>query len=267
LDFVFVFGWFNLPKMGTIGLAYSTLAARTILGLVLLGFCLKFIRVRKYRDYGYYLNLLKIGFPIALAIVTEVFAFNLITILIGRISGVYAAAQNILLTLTTATFMIPMAISNAIAVKVGFANGAGNIVDMKRYSYAGVGVSVGFMSFCAVCFLTMPNLFINIFTSDATLVKICAPILVLAGLFQIFDGMQVSLGGVFKGLKKTNIIMLGDFAAYWLVGLPVGIWLAFSRGMELFGFWIGLTVAIFILAIFFLSALVLYFTKNTKKNI
>lgn len=252
LDFVFVFGWFGFPAMGAIGLAIATILSRTLLGLILLMYCLKFVRIRKYRDLGYFVNLLKIGFPIAMAILLEVAAFNVITLIMGRVSGIYAAGENILLTLTTATFMIPMAISNAIAVKVGFANGAGNFVDLKRYSFSGIVVSVGFMAICAVGFIFFPKFFINIFTQDSELVKICVPILFLAGFFQIFDGLQVALGGVFKGIKKTKIVMLGDFGAYWLLGLPLGLVFAFKYHMNLYGFWVGLTIAIFALGLILL---------------
>lgn len=266
LDFVFVFGWWGFPAMGAIGLAVATLISRTILGLWMLFYCLNFAKFKIYKDFSYFANLLKIGFPIATAILLEVIAFNIITIFIARVSGVYAAAQNILMVLTTATFMIPMAISNAIAVKVGFANGAGNFTDLKRYSFSGIGVSVGFMVLCAFCFITFPKVFVNIFTHDVALVQICVPILALAGLFQIFDGLQVSLGGVFKGLKKTNIIMGGVFTAYWLLGLPLGFILAFKIKMYLYGFWIGLTIAIFALSIILMSLLLKQFKKlNTHK--
>lgn len=261
LDFIFVFGWFGLPAMGTIGLAVATLLSRTLFGLIMVLYCLKFINIRKYNDFEYFIILMRVGFPIAIATLLEVAAFNLITIFVGRISGVYAAGQNILLTISTATFMIPMAIANAIAVKVGFANGARNFVDLRRYSISGVGVSVAFMSICAFCFILFPKFFVNIFTKDASLVNICTPALVLAGLFQIFDGIQVSLGGVFKGLKKTGIVMLGNFGAYWLIGLPLGFILAFKYHMNLYGFWVGLTVSIFTLAITLLTILLIKFKK------
>lgn len=255
LDFVFVFGWFGLPAMGAVGLAVATVLSRTLFGLILLLYCLKLIKVRKYKDFGYFVKLLKIGFPIATAILFEVLAFNVITIFMGRVSGVYAASHNILITLTTATFMIPVAISNAIAVKVGFANGACNYKDVKRYSLAGIVVSMGFMAICSVGFIFFPIFFVNIFTQDPALVKICVPILFLAGFFQIFDGLQVSLGGVFKGLKSTNIVMFGNLVAYWLIGLPLGFVLAFKYKMYLYGFWIGLTVSIFLLSIILLIIL------------
>lgn len=265
LCFVFAFGWYGLPEMGAVGIGIATLIARTVSGLILLLYCLKFVRIRYYKDYGYFVNLLKMGVPIAIAILLEVGAFNLITIFIAKISGVYAAAQSILLTITTATFMIPMAISNAIAVKVGFANGAGNITDLKKYSFSGIFVSVFFMAICAFCFILAPKFFIEIFTKDLTLVNICIPILILAGFFQIFDGLQVSLGGVFKGLKKTNIVMMGNFTAYWLIGLPLGFVLAFNYHMKLYGFWTGLTVSIFLLGIVLLLILLNHFRIIKKR--
>lgn len=266
LDFVFVFGWLGAPALGTIGLAVATLLSRTLFGLILLLFCFKYVRIRKYSDFDYFIKLLKIGFPIAIAVLLEVLAFNIITIFIGRVSGVYAAAQNILLTISTATFMIPMAISNAIAVKVGFANGAGNLIDLKRYSLAGVSVSVGFMAICALGFIFLPKLFINIFTDDPALVKICLPLMFLAGLFQVFDGLQSSLGGIFRGIKKTYIVMLGNFCAYWMLGLPLGYILAFKYKMYLSGFWVGLTAAIFSLSMILLTVLFKEFKKIKRAS-
>lgn len=264
LDFIFVFGLFNFPAMGVIGLAIATILSRTLLGIILLIYCVVLIRIRKYKDSTYYLNLIKVGFPIAIAIFLEVAAFNAVTIFVGRISGVYAAAQNILLTISTATFMIPMAISNAIAVKVGFANGAGNIVDLKKYSIAGIAISMGFMALCAFFFITTPKFFITIFTNDLNLLNICVPILFLVGIFQIFDGLQVSLGGVFKGLKMTNIVMIGDFLAYWAIGLPLGIVLGLKYKMNLYGFWFGLTIAILTLAVLLTIKLISHF-KQIKR--
>ncbi len=264
LNFVFVFGLFGFPEMGTAGLAVSTLLCRTFFGLWLLLYCLKFLKIRMYKDWRYFVNLLKIGFPISMGILLESFAFNLITIIIGRVSGIYAASQNILFLITTTTFMIPLGISSAVAVKVGYANGAGNFTNVKKYSISGIIVSVGFMAICGLSFILFPGFFVKIFTQDPAVIKISVPIMLLAGLFQVFDGIQVSLGGVFKGLKKTNVVILGIFGAYWLAGLPLGLILAFKYNMMLYGFWVGLTISIFSLAIFFLFFLFKEFEKIKK---
>lgn len=255
LDFIFVFGWFSIPAMGVTGLAVATLLSRTVFALILLVYCLKFMHVRKSLVPGYFKNLIKIGLPIAVSIVLEVFAFNIITLVIGKVSGIYAASQNILLTITNITFMIPVAISNAIAVKVGFANGAGNFNDVKKYSFSGIMICIAFMTICAFSFIFFPEFFVKIFTNDPALIQICVPIMLLAGIFQIFDGLQVSLGGIFKGLKNTNIVMLGNFSAYWLIGLPLGFFLAFKHKMGLYPMWLGLTIAILTLGIMLLIIL------------
>ena len=273
LSFIFVFGWFGLPAMGAIGIAISALILRTFEGLCLLIFCFRFIKfkkpdlttlksaVGKYHELDYFKNLLKIGLPIAVAILFEFMAFNIITIIMGRVSGIYAAGQNIVLTIVTTTFMVPLSISTAIAVKVGFANGSRNFVDLKRYAFSGTAVSVLFMSICALSYILFPNFFVNIFTHDPTLIKICVPIMFIAGLFQIFDGLQVSLGGIFKGIKQTKIVMLGDLGAYWLIGLPLGFVLAFKYHMNLYGFWIGLATALFLLSMIFSIILARKFQK------
>ena len=140
--------------------------------------------------------------------------------------------------------MIPMAIANAISVKVGFENGAKNFKELKRYAFSGLGMSVGFMTICAIIFLLFPTQCIKIFSNDNNLVASSIPILMLIAFYQIFDGLQISLGGIFKGLKNTNIIMIGNFIAYWVIGLPIGYILAFGYNLKLFGFWVGLTLSI-----------------------
>lgn len=266
LSFVFVFGWYGLPELGTAGLAWAAVAIRTMEGLCLLIYCLSFIRVQKYLEFRYCINLIKIGLPIAMAILFEFLAFNLVTVVMGRVSGIFAASQSILLTISTVTFMVPLAISTAIAVKVGFANGAENHVDMKRYSIAGTLVSVAFMSLCALVFILFPTFCVRIFTQDINLIKICVPIMLIVGIFQVFDGLQVSLSGIFKGLKKTNIVMAGDLFAYWALGLPLGFILAFKYHMNLYGFWVGLAISIFTLGVGFLLILIRHFAKINHKN-
>jgi len=195
----------------------------------------------------------------------EMVAWNFITILVAKISSMYAAVQSILITLTNASFMIPMAISNAISVKVGFENGAKNYSELKKYAYSGILISVIFMAFCGAIFLMFPRYCIGIFSQDTKLLEVAVPVLMLVGLFQVFDGLQVSIGGVFKGLKSTNIIMIGTFIAYWILGLPLGFIFAFKLNMHLFGFWIGITVSIASLGIGFLTIMNKRFSKYKEK--
>lgn len=261
LNIIFVFGWGIIPSMGVIGLAISSFIVRYFMGFALLFYCHKLMVLRNYSEKGYYKNLIKIGLPIAMAILIEFVAFNSIVVIMGKISGVYAAAQNLLCTLTTMTFMIPFAISNAIAVKTGFANGAKNMEDLRRYSYTGVSMSVIFMAICTIIYLSFPKFIVAIFTPDPELFKIVMSAIIILGIYQIFDGLQISLSGICKGIKQTKIIMISNLIAYWGISIPLGCFLGLKLKMYLSGFWTGLLCSSIILCTIMIMKLKKYFIK------
>lgn len=267
LNTILVFGWGPIPSLGVIGLAIASFTVRYFMGFALLWYCFTLMKFRNYNnDIDYFKSLIKIGLPISLAILIEFVAFNCVAIIMGRVSGVYAAAQNLVCTLTTVSFMIPLALSNAIAVKVGFANGAQNLMELRRYAYIGIGMAVSFMIFSSVIFSSFPHFLVGLFTSDAALVKISVPVLYVLALFQIFDGLQVSLSGIFKGIKKTKIVMIANFIGYWLISIPLGYTLAFKYNMNIIGFWYGLVSAAVILCAIMLIILRKYLAEM-KKNL
>ena len=247
LNIILVFGFGPIPSFGVLGLAVASFIVRYFMGFALLIYCFSVMNFNDYKDFDYYKSLIKIGIPISCAIMVEFIAFNSIAIIMGRVSGVYAAAQNLVCTLTTVSFMVPLAISNAIAVKVGFANGAGNIKDLKRYSFVGVVMSVGFMLCSAFVFATFPQFLVKLFTQDNNLIKISIPVLYILSVFQVFDGLQVALSGIFKGMKRTGVVLISNFVAYWLLSIPLGYTLAFHYHLNLRGFWYGLASAAIIL--------------------
>ncbi len=266
LNILFVFGWGPIPSMGAVGLALASLFVRYFMGFSLLIYCKITMRVNNYHEKGYYMALFKLGLPISLAILVEFVAFNSIAIFMGRVSGVYAAAQNLVCTLTTVSFMVPFAISNAIAVKVGYSNGAENYYDMKKYSLIGTLMSLIFMVCSSIVFLAFPRQIVGIFTKDAELLKIAIPVMFILALFQIFDGLQISFSGICKGVKKTNIVLFANFIAYWIVSIPVGYTLAFKFGLMLTGFWIGLVFASMVLCTTMLILLRKHFNKKLLVN-
>lgn len=260
LNLILVFGFGPIPSLGVLGLAIASFIVRYFMGIFLLIYCFKIMKFRDYREFDYYKNLMKIGLPISVAIIIEFIAFNSVAIIMGRVAGIYAAAQNLICTMTTISFMVPFAISNAIAVKVGFANGAENYYDLKRYSFVGLVMSVGFMVCSAFIFANYPRFLTGLFTIDPKLIDICVPILYIVAIFQVFDGLQVALSGIFKGMKQTNIVLISNFTAYWLLFIPLGCYLAFHYNMKLKGFWIGLVIA----AITLCSIMLAVLTKNLK---
>jgi MATE family multidrug resistance protein len=264
LNIIFVFGWGIIPSMGAVGLAISSFIVRYFMGIALYIYCIMIMRTSNYHEKGYYKSLIKIGLPISMAILVEFVAFNSIAIFMGRVAGVYAAAQNLLCTLTTISFMVPLAISNAIAVKVGFANGANNMEDLKKYAYTGILMSLSFMICSSIIFSTLPKFIVSIFTTDITLYNIVIPVMYILAIFQISDGLQISLSGICKGIKQTKIVLLASFIAYWCISIPLGYYLAFYRKMNLIGFWIGLLSSSFALCLIMAIKLKKYFIRPIK---
>ena len=164
-------------------------------------------------------------------------------------------------TLTSVSFMIPLAIANATAVKVGFANGAKYYKSLKKYAYTGILISVIFMSCSAITIGFIPEFLIKLFTQDVELIKVCVPIVYVLCFFQVFDGLQVSLAGIYRGLKNTQIVMLSNLISFWFVAIPLGTLLAFYYKLNLLGYWIGLGVASIILCSIMLSVLLRKFNR------
>lgn len=264
-NIIFVFGFWKIPAMGAVGLAVATLLVRSIIGIVLLIYCFSLIDFNTKFEKNYIKQLIKVGSPIAFAFLFEFLGFNVITILTGRISSLYAAAQSILITITSITYMVPLAVSNAIAIKVGFANGARNYTDIKNYSIAGCTLSFAFMFFAAIVLYLFPKFIIGLFTPDKNLVELCASIIILTALYQVLDGLQVSFSGVLKGLKKTLMVTAAIILGYWVMGLPIGAMLAYKYNMNLFGFWIGIALAITVMCLF-MGGVIVYMFRKLKKN-
>ena len=145
--------------------------------------------------------------------------------------------------------MVPLAIGNAAGVKVGFANGAKLFNDLKKYAFTAIGISIGFMACSSVVVAVAPGIITKLFTSDPELIKVCVPIIYTLCFFQVFDGMQASLAGIFRGLKHTEVILYGNLIAFWLIALPLGCLLALYYKFNLIGFWYALIVSIIILCI------------------
>ena len=122
-------------------------------------------------------------------------------------------------------------------------------------------MSVGFMLLSALIFSSFPHFLVGLFTQDNNLVKISVPVLYILSVFQIFDGLQVALAGIFKGMKKTGIVLVSNFVAYWLLSIPLGYTLAFHFNLNLRGFWYGLASAAVLLCVM----MVIMLLKSIKK--
>ena len=261
LNIVFAFGYGIIPEMGAKGLAIASLITRYFMGLVLLAYCFYKLDIRAEKVKGYFKDLIKVGLPSSLAVMIEFVGFNIVAVVMGRVSGIYAAAHNIMCTMTSVSFMVPLAISNAVAVKVGYTNGAEYWKSLKIYAKTGILMSVCFMACSAIVIGLMPEFLTRLFTNDTELIKVCVPIVYVLCFFQVFDGLQVTLSGIFRGLKKTTIVMITNIIAYWFIAFPVGCVLAFKLDLNLIGFWYAIGLSAILICLTLSSVLYRKFKK------
>lgn len=264
LNIVFVFGYLGFPELGVKGLAIASLIVRWLMALILFLYCIPFLKGKTQKYKSYIKDLIKTGWPISLALFFEFLGFNITAILVGKFTEVYAACHNIIVTMTGTTYMIPLSISNAAAIKIGFANGERNIQNIKRYTITGYILIIGYMATNMVLYGFFPHQLLKIFTKDPIVVQTCLPVLGIVLCFLFFDGMQCACVGALKGLKETKPIMWTMAFAYLVVSIPFGSVLAFKYGIVLNGFWIGLACGIFVACIISSTILIRKIKKLTK---
>ena len=122
-------------------------------------------------------------------------------------------------------------------------------------------MAVAFMACSAIVVGTFPKFLVSLFTKDQELINVCIPIVFALCFFQVFDGLQVALAGIFRGLKQTGIVMISNFIGYWVVSIPLGCLLAFKYNMDLLGFWYGLVCAAVVLCSIMFTTMLIKFKK------
>src|SRR5574344_2511898 len=261
LAYILAFGLFGFPSMGLLGLAVAAVIVRSIGGFILYLYCEYKFSFTNFHDKKYYKQLFKVGFPISIAMMIEFLSFNSMAILLGRIAGIYAAAQSVILTLANTAFMVPLGISNALAVKVGYANGAKNYKEMMAYIKNGLGMTVCFMLFASVIFATCARPLASIFTADKALIAIIVPAMYVVAAFQVSDGLQVSIAGIFEGLRRTKIVMIANLLTYFIIGVPFGYACALHFKAHLFAYWAAFSTSSYLLS----STLIVFLIINLRR--
>jgi MATE family multidrug resistance protein len=200
-------------------------------------------------------RMLKLGLPIGTQMMLEGGAFNIMALLMGWLGVVQVAAHQIALNLASLTFMVPLGVSSAAAVIVGHAVGRGDAEGVRRATLASLAVGAGFMVGTGVLFVAAPDLLASLYTPDAAVLALAALLLPIAGVFQVFDGLQVVAIGLLRGLGETRTPMLVNIVGFWCIGVPVSLWLGFGLDYGAVGLWWGLVVGLVIVAVFLIARL------------
>src|SRR6202451_3859944 len=256
-NWALIYGHLGFRAMGTVGSGWSTCIARIYMAGVLLGYCAYYDHryetglreTRRLPDFFRIWRLVQLGLPAATQFGMEVGVFAVATSMIAKLGAVPLASHQIALNTVSLTYMVPLGLSAAAAVRVGQALGRGDPHAASRAGWTAIVLGAIFMDSCGVALLVFPRWIARMYTPDKSVIAMTVGLLAAGAAFQLFDGIQTVATGALRGLGDTRTPMLCHFTAYWVIGLPLGAWLCFRRGWGAFGLWAGLSLALILIGI------------------
>jgi multidrug resistance protein, MATE family len=256
-NWVLIYGKWGAPAMGAIGSGWSTDVARVYMAIVLVGYLLWYDRRHRTEllktpvdiDLTRIRELIVLGFPAAMQITLESGVFALVTALIARLGAIPLASHQIALNTVAFTYMVPLGISSAAAVRVGQEIGRKNPAGVRDAGGTAIFLGAVFMVLASALLLLFPRWIARMYTPDESVIRSSITLLAAGAAFQLFDGIQTVATGALRGLGDTRTPMLCHFTAYWIIGLPLGSWLCFRLGWGAFGLWAGLSLALILIGV------------------
>ncbi|MBC7914888.1 MAG: MATE family efflux transporter [Pyrinomonadaceae bacterium] len=257
LGIIFVKGMFGIKPMGVAGVGLATLIDRFLMAIAIAFYILRsshfkvylqnfaLRRIHKLRS----LKILKIGGPVAMQYAFEVSAFSGAAILIGTIGATEQAAHQVAINMAAMTYMMASGISAAATIKTGNSFGRKDFTELRLSANSNYHIVLVFMMAAALLFVGLNQILPLMYTTDSAVILIASQLLVIAGLFQLFDGAQVVGLGILRGMGDVNIPTLITFIAYWIIGLPVAYLLGIEFKLGANGVWLGLTLGLLVSAV------------------
>jgi MATE family, multidrug efflux pump len=254
LNWLLIFGHYGFPALGVEGSAWATTLSRWLLAVLLLALVHRRVAPylwpvrREIWEPAPLGRMIRLGVPIGCQYLLEFGAFALVALMMGWLGTNAMAGHQIAINLASLTFMVPLGTSDAASVLVGQAVGRRDPAGARGAAYSALLCGAGFMSLTAVLFLSVPGPLARLYTTEAEIIALAAALIPLAGVFQVFDGLQAVGGGILRGLGETRVAMLVNLVGYWFLGLPVSYVLGFRLGLGPIGLWWGLVLGLAVVA-------------------
>ena len=247
-NWILIFGNLGAPALGVDGAGWATCISRAYM-VIVLAVAVARQGVRPWTliagvGVARLRRILELGWPAATQAALEYGAFAAVTMLAGRLDPSTLAAHQIVINLAGLTYMVPLGIASAGAVRVGHAVGRGDAAGASAAGWTAIALGTGFMASAAAMFLAAPGAILGIFTTDRGVVEVGLTLILLVALFQVFDGLQGVTTGALRGLGDTRTPMLLNLAGHWMIGVPVGYLLCFAIGWGVVGLWIGISTGL-----------------------
>ena len=247
-NWLLIYGHFGLPRLGAVGCAVATTVSMWLMLAAMLAYM---HRHRLYRDFRFFekfeaphwptlLHLLRVGLPIGGSILCEGGLFVVAALLMGSLGPVVAGAHQVVLNYAALMFMIPLAMNSATTIHVGHALGRGDPQAARVAGFVGIALCGAVMLVSAILIVLFNAQIAALYTRDVAVRELAATLLLMAGIFQISDGLQVGAAGALRGFKDTTIPMVITVVAYWCVGFPIAYFLGLQQQRGPIYVWLGL---------------------------
>uniref|UniRef100_UPI004048B6C9 MATE family efflux transporter n=2 Tax=Roseivirga sp. TaxID=1964215 RepID=UPI004048B6C9 len=251
-NYLLIYGKFGFPELGLIGAGWGTLISRVFMAIGLLVYIGKSKRTEAFKvglrifsiSAAYFKPMLKIGVPSGAQFVFEVGAFSVAALMMGQLGVVPLAAHQIAISLVSLSYMMATGIAAASTVRVGNQIGKRDAFNLNRAGNTSFIIALIFMAFCATIFIVFHNFFPTLYVDDPELISLAGSLIVVAGFFQLSDGVQVVGLGALRGMSDVKIPTIITLIAYWVLGIPVSYLFGFIWGFGPQGVWLGLLVGL-----------------------
>lgn len=257
LNYVLIFGKFGFPALGGVGAGVASAITYWCLAFITLALILWHESFAPYHVFGRFFGLsikewkkqLTIGLPIGFAIFVETSIFAVVALLMSNFNTVTIAAHQVAMNFSTLLYMVPLSISSALTILVGFEVGAGRHKDARQYSYLGMGMSVGMAGICAIILLLFSEQVATLYSQEVAVIQMAQQFLIYALFFQLSDAIAAPIQGALRGYKDVNVTFIMAVISYWVVGLPAGYYMASYTSIGAQGYWIGLILGLAVSAV------------------
>ncbi|MDA8224263.1 MATE family efflux transporter [Desulfosporosinus sp.] len=257
LNYVLIFGKIGFPALGGVGAGVASALTYWFLALItytIINSQKSFASFQVFKHfYGISLKdwkeQLKIGLPIGFAIFIETSIFAVVALLMSTFDTVTIAAHQAAMNFATMLYMVPLSISSALTILVGFEVGAKRDKDARHYSYLGMVMSIGMASICAAILLLFREQVAALYSREVAVIQMAQHFLIYAVFFQLSDAIAAPIQGTLRGYKDVNVTFLTACISYWVIGLPAGYYMANNTSLGATGYWIGLILGLAVSAI------------------
>jgi MATE family multidrug resistance protein len=257
LNYMLIYGHGGFPALGVVGSGWATFTSRVFMATSFGLYIYYAPSFRKFRSAFSFTNfskklfnrLLQIGIPSGAQFIFEVAAFDFSLVMMGWLGTKTQAAHQIAINLATLSYMITAGLAAAATIRVGYFRGKHDFKNMKLAAYTLLVMALGLMTVWALVFFGGRTWLPSLYVADAEVISIASSLLIIAGIFQLSDGTQVVCASALRGLEDVKIPSTFIFISYWVIGLPLGYWLAFKSSLGGNGVWLGLLIGLTLTAI------------------